>query len=48
MELGTARATKRNPVSKQKQKQKQTNKQAGQWWHMPLIPALGMQKQEDF
>ncbi|MGE9501855.1 hypothetical protein ACQP3D_26040, partial [Escherichia coli] len=21
--------------------------QAGQWWHMTLIPALGMQKQAD-
>jgi len=21
---------------------------AGQWWHMPLIPALGRQKQVDF
>jgi hypothetical protein len=21
---------------------------AGQWWHMPLIPAFGRQKQEDF
>jgi hypothetical protein len=21
---------------------------AGQWWHMPLIPALGRQKKEDF
>jgi hypothetical protein len=21
---------------------------AGQWWHMPLIPALGRQRQEDF
>jgi hypothetical protein len=20
---------------------------AGQWWHMPLIPALGRQRQED-
>jgi hypothetical protein len=22
--------------------------QAGQWWHMPLIPALGRQRQVDF
>jgi hypothetical protein len=21
---------------------------AGKWWHMPLIPALGSQKQADF
>jgi hypothetical protein len=21
---------------------------AGQWWHMPLVPALGRQKQADF
>jgi hypothetical protein len=21
---------------------------AGQWWHMPLIPALGRQRQPDF
>jgi hypothetical protein len=24
------------------------NKQAGRWWHMPLIPALGKQRQVDF
>jgi hypothetical protein len=31
-------------------KNKQTNKQneAGQWWHMPVIPALGRQKQAYF
>jgi hypothetical protein len=23
-------------------------KKAGQWWHTPLIPALGRQRQEDF
>jgi hypothetical protein len=23
-------------------------KMAGQWWHTPLIPALGRQKQADF
>jgi hypothetical protein len=21
---------------------------AGQWWHTPIIPALGRQRQEDF
>jgi hypothetical protein len=31
-----------------KTKTKQTNTKAGQWWHMPLIPALRRQKQEDF
>jgi hypothetical protein len=27
---------------------KQTNKQARQWWRMPLIPALRRQRQADF
>jgi hypothetical protein len=26
----------------------QKESSAGQWWHMPLIPALGRQKQADF
>jgi hypothetical protein len=25
-----------------------TNKQAGQWWRTPLMPALGRQRQADF
>jgi hypothetical protein len=25
-----------------------TNKQVGQWWHMPLIPPFGRQRQVDF
>jgi hypothetical protein len=42
---------------KQKQKQKNTTidlgpfkikNTAGQWWRMPLIPALGRQRQVDF
>ena len=32
----TARATQRNPVSKQ-----------ARWWHTPLIPALGWQRLVD-
>jgi hypothetical protein len=32
----------RNPASKEKSKA-----DTGQWWHMPLIPALGSQRQED-
>jgi hypothetical protein len=27
---------------------KQIFKKAGQWWCMPLIPALGRQRQADF
>jgi hypothetical protein len=30
---------------KEKKKKK---KEAGQWWHMPLIPALGRQRQVEF
>jgi hypothetical protein len=26
----------------------ESNIEAEQWWHMPLIPALGRQKQSDF
>jgi hypothetical protein len=33
---------------KKKQKTKQTIKKAGQWWCMPLIPALRRQRQADF
>jgi hypothetical protein len=38
----TARATQRNPVSKNKQTKKRW------WWRTPLIPALGRQRQVDF
>jgi hypothetical protein len=48
----TAKATQRSPVSN-KRKQKTTTtttkgKWVGQWWHMPLIPALRRQRQVDF
>jgi hypothetical protein len=29
-------------------KKKKKKKSAGQWWRMPLIPALGRQRQADF
>jgi hypothetical protein len=31
-----------------KKKKKKKGKHAGQWWLMPLIPALGRQRQADF
>jgi hypothetical protein len=42
----------KNRHRKPKQTKKQTNKitkpKTWQWWHMPLIPALGRQRQVDF
>jgi hypothetical protein len=38
---------KTNSMKKPKQKTK-TNQKAGQWWRMPLILALGRQRQADF
>jgi hypothetical protein len=42
----STRATQRNPISK-KEKRK-GKKKSGQWWCMPLISALGRQRQVDF
>jgi hypothetical protein len=46
----TARATQRNPVSKKKKRRKKKQKKASSraWWCMPLIPALGRQRQVNF
>jgi hypothetical protein len=51
----TARATQRNPVSKnknkkqkRKKKKKKKKKESRVWWRTPLIPALGRQRQVDF
>jgi hypothetical protein len=30
------------------EEKKKSRKKAGQWWCMPLIPALGRQRQADF
>jgi hypothetical protein len=51
----TARAIQRNPVSKNKTKQnktkqnktKQTKNPTQTFWHKPLVPVLGRQRQKD-
>jgi hypothetical protein len=39
-----ARAIQRNPVSKNKKTKNKKIEKDGQWWRMPLIPALGRQR----
>jgi hypothetical protein len=43
-----ARAIQRNPVLKNKKKKEKEKKCRQVWWHTPLIPALGRQRQVDF
>jgi hypothetical protein len=33
---------------KEKKRKEKKRKEKGQWWHTPLIPALGRQRQVDF
>jgi hypothetical protein len=46
----TVKAIQRNPVLKKTKKQNNNNNKhpSRAWWHTPLIPALGRQRQVDF
>jgi hypothetical protein len=42
------RKEKKRKEKKRKEKKRKEKQSARQWWCMPLIPALGRQRQADF